>query len=257
MTDIDPKNTQNHSEQKTSKVSQNINIRFHCDYPDCDKSYIFKHKLVKHVLIQHKNHRFKCDYPPCRKEFTSKRNLKRHASLCHKITKCEYPDCEKSFNSKESLIVHVSVQHNNQKLKCIYPECKKEFASKQILKRHVSWNHEKTKFKCKFLDCDKLYTAEHELKLHVLEHVSLHNQKLKVRSGGHIGNKNCRPNPEEIISRKISVLEKHLEDIDLRIKTVSALISDFESVFCDECCSKKEEETFQTAANKTHLTRVP
>ena len=68
-----------------SKVNKSkpSNLRFQCDYLNCQKSYTTKDNLEQHVLSHHQNKRFHCKYPDCQKSYTRKQNLDEHVSGSH------------------------------------------------------------------------------------------------------------------------------------------------------------------------------
>ena len=113
------------TESSFSKVnkSKRSNSRFHCDFPDCQNSYTYKHGLEKHVSIYHENQRFECEYPECQKSYTEKTSLQNHVSSYHENRRfqCEYPDCQKSFIEKRTLENHVLSYHENRGFRCEYP----------------------------------------------------------------------------------------------------------------------------------------
>ena len=81
---------------KKSKLS---NLRFNCEYSDCQKSYTTKQSLEYHVSSHPENQRFQCEYPECRKFFSSTSNLNKHASNVHN---------NKRFNTIAVLETHLA-----------------------------------------------------------------------------------------------------------------------------------------------------
>ena len=96
-----------------SKLS---NVRFHCEYTDCQKSYTVKRNLRNHVLSLHQNRKFHCEYPYCQKSYTKKQYLADHVSSYHEnqVFHCEYQDCQKVYFSKRSLTNHVLSHHESR-----------------------------------------------------------------------------------------------------------------------------------------------
>ena len=209
------------SKLKKLKIS---NLSFHCEYPDCQKSYTTKQSLDIHVSSYHENKRFRCEYPDCEKMFTGKRNLVRHVLSIHKNRRffCEYQNCKKSYRSNDMLKLHVSSYHENRRLRCDYPDCQKSYTNRSGLFKHNSSEHNNIQHVC--ANCKEEFRQKSSLNRHI-----------RV--------KNCQPSfsktENDRMAEKIVLLETHLADIDSQIKTVAALISGFESFDCTECFLNK------------------
>ena len=128
------------SKENKSKM---LILRFHCEYPDCQKSYTTKGTLADHVSSYHENRGFRCKYPDCLKSYTDKRTLENHVSSYHENRrfKCEYLNCQKSYTTKQNLELHVSSYHENRGFRCEYPDCQKSYTTKSNLCKHVLREH--------------------------------------------------------------------------------------------------------------------
>lgn len=54
---------------------------FPCSYENCDRIYLFKRNLKKHIQISHLGKRFKCEV--CNSEFASNQKLNQHKQNFH------------------------------------------------------------------------------------------------------------------------------------------------------------------------------
>ena len=117
-----------------SKLS---NVRFHCEYTDCQKSYTKKQNLEVHVLTFHENRRFHCEYPDCQKSYKEKRNLNHHVLSYHENRRihCEQPNCEASYSNQKSLTRHNKTDHQNLRHTCA--GCDKKFKHRYGLRYHI------------------------------------------------------------------------------------------------------------------------
>jgi len=87
--------------------------RFHCD--QCEKSYLVKAELKKHINISHEGQRFPCTV--CSDILSSSQALKRHIKNVHELKvknfKCQF--CEKSFKDKQTLQKHEKIHDESTK----------------------------------------------------------------------------------------------------------------------------------------------
>ncbi|OGE48798.1 hypothetical protein PENARI_c026G06958 [Penicillium arizonense] len=86
-------------------------IRFHCEFPNCERSYIQKSSLAKHLKTHNPEAiRFHCEFPDCERSYTQKSDLTKHLKI-HNPERirfhCEFPNCERSYTQKSHLARHL------------------------------------------------------------------------------------------------------------------------------------------------------
>ena len=138
MTTLLPDKISSLSKVKKSKLS---NVRFRCEYPDCQKLFSTKRNRGRHVLIHHENRRLHCEYTDCQKSYTTKQHLEDHVSSYHEKRRfhCEYSDCRKSYTEKQNLEDHVLSYHDkkDKKYLCKQLHCGAIYSSRSGLSYHI------------------------------------------------------------------------------------------------------------------------
>lgn len=142
--------------------------RYHCSYPDCEKSYNRPILLRQHENSHTNERPFKCTEPGCDKAFFKKSNLDDH-SYSHKPMS-ERPFacnvCPKKFISLDRLRNHELI--HTDRFKCTRDGCDRAFASRHGLKHHINVFHDRV------LTCDLCnrnfglprLVQQHRLKVH-------------------------------------------------------------------------------------------
>ncbi|OXA47681.1 gastrula zinc finger protein XlCGF8.2DB [Folsomia candida] len=176
--------------------------RFPFEFPDCDKSYLSKGDVLKHIKSEHSENptRFPCTL--CGKEFKLTTNLERHISshttekafvcstcgrsFAHSITlkrhkatnsekstrwtvKCEL--CNHVSLRRAHLQSHIQAVHENQRnYPCTF--CDQRFSTLVIMRRHVEARH--TGNSERIHSCDKCKFLSHS-KISLYQHARRHN----------------------------------------------------------------------------------
>ncbi|CAG2117399.1 unnamed protein product [Medioppia subpectinata] len=94
------------------KNSVHLNVRFICDFNECNKSFTEKSNLFRHKSCVHLNDRkFKCNEENCGKSFVQKADLIRHKRihLGEKPFVCHFNDCNKTFSDKSNFNQHMTM----------------------------------------------------------------------------------------------------------------------------------------------------
>lgn len=162
----------------------------------CDKIFLNKHKLKKH-LVAHSNHRpFQCTM--CPKAFKENFILNKHVRTMHtdpapkesckicgrSIAKTSFDRhlkthknppsyqctvCTKKFVDADTLEKHFRRVHKKEQSFDLYPflcnTCGKGLISKTELNRHMNTHLKEAKFKCS--ECEKAYTSHAGLRSHI------------------------------------------------------------------------------------------
>ena len=147
--------TQNEDLQEHSHVHSTVHP---CDGQEqnCPKTSLKPHAGEKCL---------QCEY--CSKTFKFKSKLKRHL-LVHtgeKPYKCQY--CSKSFRQKDSFNYHLLTQHAGKKPYCCQ-HCSKSFPLLSRLQYHLRTHTGEKPYKCEY--CNKSFACSSSLRLHVRTH---------------------------------------------------------------------------------------
>jgi len=136
-----------------------IEHKFKCRF--CDKIFIKKHELLKHISNEHGDLKFNCKW--CGKSFENRfEEFEMHENKKHDMH-CRY--CEKKFIQKASMITHTTSCHVEKNFFCKL--CSQDFHRDfEKCLEHEDINHE---FKCE--NCDKCFVEKsihdkHSLEVH-------------------------------------------------------------------------------------------
>src|SRR3954467_5081012 len=59
-------------------------IRFHCEFPNCGRSYALRYTLLRHLKTHGQERiRFYCEFPDCGQSYGSKSALSQHVQTIH------------------------------------------------------------------------------------------------------------------------------------------------------------------------------
>ena len=115
-----------------------------CEY--CQKRFLFKSVLTKHIRIHTEEKPYQCEY--CQKRFAWGNYLAKHVRIHtkEKPYQCEY--CQKCFVWKDSLTQHIRI-HTKEKQPIHQCEfCQKCFVSQGSLTRHIIRIHKEDPYQC-------------------------------------------------------------------------------------------------------------
>ncbi|XP_035708074.1 zinc finger protein 26-like [Folsomia candida] len=152
--------------------------RFPCTFSTCEKTYLDRRDVSKHVKTEHAENPVKFPCTLCAKEYKFRPHLELHI-LTHtteKPHKCA--TCEKSFARLQGLKVHKATHLENAVLKCKL--CLHTFLRGFDLRSHIRLVHENYgNYAC--AHCEKRFSASNNLKRHV-EAVHAANKAEKIHS---------------------------------------------------------------------------
>lgn len=95
-------------------VDHRLLYSYYCKYKGCEKNYLTKQALIKHVRVFHlKEKNYTCSWPGCTKAFSEKRPLRCHMLIHRKLKpfKCKWPGCMYRTEAKFSLLSHIRKRH--------------------------------------------------------------------------------------------------------------------------------------------------
>ena len=123
--DVDPIVSEEQSSDPTNTNKWTIEDKsqerpYRCGYPECDKTYLGRYRLIRHLVQHIGTSKFKCPYPECvgNGYFGDSQMLERHIASKHKLDKPFQCDrCNKQFTRKDSLQRHGKHAHSPKKEK--------------------------------------------------------------------------------------------------------------------------------------------
>merc|ERR1712218_730698 len=101
----------------------------------CEKVFLEKASLSRHVRVKHEMVRFKCEM--CEKAFFEKRQLNNHKLNEHDGIVWPCSLCPYKGNKPKSLHEHTKNVHSNDNRKHNCPQCAKMFTRKSRLSAHI------------------------------------------------------------------------------------------------------------------------
>lgn len=135
-----------------------------CRY--CNKTFVDKSTLAKHVKIHTKKNIFKC--LTCNRRFVQKSSLDSHFKLHTKIGLYECDYCQKKFTTKYNLITHIRKHTKTNIYNCYI--CSKEYAVLSAYQKHLQSHSNKKPYKCEI--CGARYSDKYCLKVHSSIHLN-------------------------------------------------------------------------------------
>lgn len=145
--------------------SDQIQLPFACDMPDCTLRFISKEKLRIHMMRHQGIKDYSCPYCGLRK--TTKQELRQHINFHTLERSWACTMCSKVCNSSTSLKKHVRTIHEKARdYACSY--CEKSFANPDTRKYHEMTHTGEKNFECH--ECGKKFTQPAALRTHRLVH---------------------------------------------------------------------------------------
>ncbi|OXA47383.1 PR domain zinc finger protein 5 [Folsomia candida] len=141
--------------------------RFPCGFPGCEKSYLTKGDLTKHVKAGHVENPVRFPCTRCGKEFKTRAYLGRHVSTHTTDKPCKCATCGKCFACRRYMTIHKRIhtqKSGRETFQCHL--CLQTFLTKYGVQRHIRVIHEKQRnHRCTF--CEKSFSSPSHLKNHV------------------------------------------------------------------------------------------
>ncbi|CAH8614547.1 unnamed protein product [Schistosoma margrebowiei] len=130
-------------------ASSNINStkelrKYHCTYPECNKSYTRRYRLNLHISTHLITDPISCDAPNCNVKCFSEEDLKRHKLSQHSSVDnhprrrhiCTFPGCSRSYSELNRLEEHLRTHTGERPYVCRKPGCGATFARLSGVKSH-------------------------------------------------------------------------------------------------------------------------
>ncbi|CAH8611387.1 unnamed protein product [Schistosoma bovis] len=130
-------------------VSSSINStkelrKYHCTYPECNKSYTRRYRLNLHISTHTDTGPISCDTPNCNVKCFSEEDLKRHKLSQHSSVDkdsrrrhaCTFPGCSRSYSELNRLEEHLRTHSGERPYVCRKPGCGATFARLSGVKSH-------------------------------------------------------------------------------------------------------------------------
>ncbi|XP_061561390.1 zinc finger protein 391-like [Phycodurus eques] len=135
-----------------------------CKCSQCDKTFVNKFVLKKHMIVHSGEKRFSCS--DCGKRFTWKVHLKTHARTHtgEKPFACSL--CDKQFAQKTHLRTHTRIHTGEKPFACSV--CNSRFSERSGLAKHMRTHTGEKHFSCSI--CDKRFVDSFALKAHARTH---------------------------------------------------------------------------------------
>ncbi|XP_035712463.1 zinc finger protein 39-like [Folsomia candida] len=134
--------------------------RFPCGFPDCDKSYLSKSNVSKHIKTAHTEN----PTTLCGNEFKTKENLEIFTHTTEKAYPCA--TCGRSFSTYSKRKLHEATHFEKSTRRIFKRElCVRTFLHKGYLQRHVQIVHGNRRNRpCTF--CEKRFSSSTDLRRH-------------------------------------------------------------------------------------------
>jgi len=132
------KSFKKHWQLKTHSYDHTGILPFKCKENDCERSFLYRSHLRRHVKQSHRLHRCQL-HPQCEAIFKSSLEAKKHFQLAHKRKSC--PECGKSVKS-DRMKAHLATHSEVRKVfRCPRKDCERQFLAKKNLVAHLRINH--------------------------------------------------------------------------------------------------------------------
>ena len=111
-----------------------------CPVDGCNKSYVQKSSLLRHMVTDHPDHEWKRELKckVCEKTFSTQSGLTRHkcSNTERKTHSCTHPGCGKNYTQRSSLITHIKDTHESKQTSLFCNKCRRKFTTKSGISRH-------------------------------------------------------------------------------------------------------------------------
>ena len=131
-------------------------------------------------MHKHQEKAFKCTHAGCDKKFLSKLNLSKHLATIHttllgkKLTNetytCSFENCGKSFKCSSKLARHKYIHQTAKRFKCQHQNCNAQFSRKEHLNNHANFHVSTKRYKCIFKQCNSIFKYKENLQTHMKKH---------------------------------------------------------------------------------------
>ncbi|CAI2732518.1 unnamed protein product [Schistosoma spindalis] len=129
----------------SSSINSTRELRkYHCTYPECNKSYTRRYRLNLHISTHTGTGPIPCDAPNCNMKCFSEEDLKRHKLSQHSTGDkdqprrhaCTFPGCSRSYSELNRLEEHLRTHTGERPYVCRKPGCGATFARLSGVKSH-------------------------------------------------------------------------------------------------------------------------
>jgi uncharacterized Zn-finger protein len=175
-------------------IHQNLRP-FKCTFPNCNKSYSNKSRLLVHERTHTGQRPFICHI--CNKTFNEKGNLKTHICFHSNNRPFICDMCGKSYKTNGHLKDHYEIHHLNVK-KFICDICGTRFGRSSTLKAHLRTHTGERNYSCPIEGCVKTFAEKGNMMIHYIRHLKRMNKTNKKNENRRCCNifetLNCRDN---------------------------------------------------------------
>ncbi|EYB27584.1 hypothetical protein FG05_13123 [Fusarium graminearum] len=118
--------------------------RYHCNGPNCQKSFTQKTHLDIHRRTHSGEKPYSCDFPGCELTFSQLGNLKTHRRRHTGERPFSCDKCDRQFAQRGNLRAHLQTHQGLKPYVCILDACNKTFSQLGNMKTHQNNFHKKT-----------------------------------------------------------------------------------------------------------------
>ncbi|CAG2110921.1 unnamed protein product, partial [Medioppia subpectinata] len=139
---------------KNHQLTHNTKPTVKCTVDGCTERFLTQHFMIRHRISVHnfkpydtKKNTFTCQWPGC--EYTShyKHRLDTHQNshTGERPFICEWPDCDKAFTDPSGLRTHMNIHQNVQPFACQWPGCTYRSSDHSSRYKHYKKVHKKSR----------------------------------------------------------------------------------------------------------------
>ena len=112
--------------------------------PTCGKQFYYKDDLRNHIPVHNGELTYKCSQESCDKAYSTLKALKKHKKLTHEVdlSSITCKICNKKLSTKFKLKAHMLVHTNAKPFSCVH--CSETFKEKRNVIKHIKLKHLKT-----------------------------------------------------------------------------------------------------------------